>query len=235
LAVADASSLDLASFEVLTFDCYGTLVDWETGLALALGDLLAARGVELEREALLALYAQFEPAAQAGTFRSYREVLARVVESFGDRFGFVPTTGERDALAASLAAWPVFPDTRAALGHLAERYQLGVLSNIDDDLFALTAPSLGARLDAVITAQQVRSYKPAAGHFEAAIRRFGPRRRILHVAQSLYHDIVTAQRLGLATVWVNRRREAAGGATPKAAATADLEVPDLATFAALVG
>jgi 2-haloacid dehalogenase len=235
LAVAGASSLDLAAFEVLTFDCYGTLVDWESGITLALGELLAARGIELEREALLALYAQFEPAAQKGAFRPYREVLASIVARFGARFGFSPTAQERNALAASLGGWPVFADTRDALRRLAERYRLAVLSNIDDDLFALTAPHLGVEFETVITAQQVRSYKPEAAHFEAAIRRLGPRRRMLHVAQSLFHDIAPARRLGLATVWVDRQRAAGSGATPQATATADLEVPDLATLARLAG
>ena len=230
--------LDLSTYEVLTFDCYGTLVDWESGIAAALGELLAAHGLEGERERLLELYSGFEPQAQAGVFKPYREVLAEVVDRFGVHFGFVPSPAERGCLADSLPGWPLFPDTRAALERLAARYRLAVLSNIDDDLFAGTARRLGVPLDGVITAQQVGSYKPAPGHFEAAMERLAPRERLLHVAQSLFHDVAVARGLGIATVWVNRRGEGEGsatgsGATPPSTARPDLEVPDLATLAAL--
>ena len=227
-------TLALSSYRVLTFDCYGTLVDWEAGISKALGDLLARHSIELERERLLALYAELEPAAQEGDFKPYREVLAAVVDGFGERLGFEATEDERSMLADSIGDWPVFPDTRAALARLAQRYRLAVLSNIDDDLFAETAPHLGVPFEAVITAQQVRSYKPRPGHFHAALERLAPRREILHVAQSLFHDIAVARQLGIATVWVNRRRSSSGGATPASAARPDLEVPDLASLADLV-
>lgn len=233
--------LDLSVYEVLTFDCYGTLVDWESGIAKALGALLSHHGVELDRERLLELYAEFEPAAQAGDFKPYRKVLATVVDRFGERLGFEPTPSERASLAASLGDWPVFPDTRAALTKLAQYYRLAVLSNIDDDLFALTQARLGIRFDAVITAQQVGSYKPAPGHFHAAFEQLAAREEILHVAQSLFHDVAVARELGISTVWVNRRRATPGsrgsdsGATPPSTARPDLEVPDLASLAALVG
>lgn len=228
-------TLDLSSYEILTFDCYGTLVDWESGIARALGALLSQRGLDLDRERLLALYADFEPAAQAGEFKPYREVLAAVVDRFGERFGFEPTASERGSLAASLGDWSVFPDTRAALASLAKHYRLAVLSNIDDDLFAATAGHLGVAFDTVITAQQVGSYKPAPGHFLAALEELGSRERILHVAQSLFHDVAVARELGIATVWVNRRQGRDGGATPPSAARPDLEVPDLASLASLIG
>jgi len=226
--------LDLSAYTVLTFDCYGTLVDWETGIAAALDSLLAEHGVELDREDLLQLYAEFERAAQVGEFKPYREVLAAVVDRFAERFGFAATARDRGLLAASLGDWPVFPDTRAALESLAAHYRLAVLSNIDDDLFADTARHLGVEFEAVITAQQVGSYKPAPGHFHAALKRLAPREALLHVAQSLFHDVAVARSLGIATVWVNRRGKSEGGATPSSAARPDLEVPDLASLAALV-
>ena len=228
-------TLDLDSYEVLTFDCYGTLVDWESGIAGALGSLLSRHGVALDREVLLELYAEFEPAEQSGEFKPYREVLAAVVERFGERLDFEPTDDERASLAASLGDWPVFPDTREALARLASRYRLAILSNIDDDLFALTARHLGVSFDAVITAQQVGSYKPDPAHFEAALERYGARERLLHVAQSLFHDVAVAQRLGIDAVWVNRRQAGTGGATPAAEARPDLEVADLAALADLAG
>jgi len=229
--------LDLNAFRVLTFDCYGTLIDWETGIAAAVTRLLDAHGVAIERDAILELHARFEPAAQSGPFKLYRQVLAEVVDRFGEHCGFEPSAKERGALAESIADWPAFPDTGAALGRLAERYELAILSNIDDDLITLSTRRLEVDFRWVVTAQQVGSYKPAPGHFEAALERFGvAREQILHVAQSLYHDIGVARELGFATVWVNRRRDQAGeGATPPAQVVPDLEVPDLASLAALVG
>ncbi|MDH3402651.1 MAG: haloacid dehalogenase type II [Acidobacteriota bacterium] len=229
--------LDLGAFEVLTFDCYGTLVDWEEGIAAAVGGLLARRGIAAGRDEVLALHARFEPALQAGPFRTYREILGGVVGRFGEHYGFEPTGPERAALAESLGQWPVFPDTVAALARLAGRYRLAILSNVDDDLFAATAPRLEVSFDAVVTAQQVGSYKPAPAHFHEALRRLGVSREgMLHVAQSLFHDVAPARALGIRAVWVDRRRgRAGGGATPPSAARPDLEVPDLAALADLAG
>ena len=227
--------LDFSSYKVLTFDCYGTLVDWESGLATALGALLSQRGIDLDREGLLALHAEFEPAAQVGPFKPYREVLATVVDRFAERFGFAASASERQSLAESIGDWPVFPDTQETLKQLAESYPLAILSNIDDDLFALSAAKLGVSFEAVITAQQVGSYKPAPAHFHAAFEQLAAREEILHVAQSLFHDVAVARELGLATVWVNRRQaKVGGGATPPSSARPDIEVPDLASLAALI-
>ncbi len=227
--------LDVASFKVLTFDCYGTLIDWESGIATALEDLLTAHGVRASRDEVLELHARFEPALQAGAFRPYREVLAGVVDRFGDHYSFEPTALERAALAESIADWPAFPDTVEALASLARRHRLAILSNIDDDLFARSARRLQVDFAAVVTAQQVGSYKPAPGHFEEALIRLAASRdEVLHVAQSLFHDIAPAKSLGFRTVWVNRRRgQSGGGATPAATAIPDLEVVDLAELAAL--
>jgi 2-haloacid dehalogenase len=228
-----AGSLDLGSFEALTFDCYGTLIDWEDGLAGALLPLLAAHGVDATREEVLAQHSRFEPAAQSGPYRSYRDVLARVVDAFGAHHGFTPTPAERGALAESIRHWPPFADSVAALHRLARHYRLAILSNIDDDLLAASVRRLEVDFDCLVTAEQVGSYKPAPGHFTAGLARLGlPRRRVLHVAQSLYHDIAPAGALGWATVWVDRRRGTAGsGATPEATARPDLVVPDLRTLA----
>ena len=219
----------------LTFDCYGTLIDWERGILAALRPVLGRHGAGKTDEQILELYAELEAAAERGPYRAYREVLARVVDGFGERLGFAAGSEERDALAASVADWPAFPDTVEALTSLADRFRLAVISNIDDDLFAGSAPRLQVDFTAVITAQQVGSYKPDQRNFRFALARLGvPAEQVLHVAQSLYHDIAPAKELGLATIWVNRRHDRPGsGATPPAAAHPDLEVHDLRTLAQL--
>lgn len=229
-------SIDFTRFRVLTFDCYGTLIDWETGILGAMKPLLNAHGAELPDDGVLERYARYESESEDGPFRPYREILGSVVARFADELGFVLGEGERDTLAESLGAWPPFPDTGPALQALKSRYRLAVVSNIDDELFARTARHLPVELDHLITAQQAGSYKPSLRNFQVALERVGePRERVLHVAQSLYHDIAPAREIGLTTVWVNRRMEkGGGGATPATDATPDLTVPDLATLVAMM-
>ncbi len=225
---------DPLDFEAVTFDCYGTLVDWESGLVSALRPVLRAHDVPWPGDdPVLERFARLEAAAEAGPYRPYCDVLAEVLEGLGRELGFVPGPRDRDGFADSVGVWPVFPDTVSALRRLGSRYRLAVVSNIDDGLFVRTAEALGVPLDAVVTAEQVRSYKPAPAHFREALRRLElPADRILHVAQSLYHDVAPARALGLTCVWVNRRSGRAGpGATPPGAARPDLEVPDLRTLA----
>ena len=225
--------IDPAGYEVLTFDCYGTLIDWERGVLNSLMPIASACGAEIEAEAALAHFGRLETQFEAGTYVEYRVVLARVLDGLGAKFGFKPTRVERDAFAKSVADWPTFPDSADALRTLKSRYKLAVISNIDDDLFAHSAKKLGVKFDWIVTAQQVRSYKPSENNFLRAFERIGvPRARIIHVAQSRYHDIGPAKRLGVSTVWVNRRfRKTGDGATPGSDAKPDLEVPDLATLA----
>jgi 2-haloacid dehalogenase len=229
--------LDFDTFEIISFDCYGTLVDWETGILSAIRPVLARHGRDVPAENLLVAFGELETAAEAGAYRPYREVLREVVDGLGRRFGFSPGAADRDALGASLPHWPPFPDTREALAALKKKYRLAVISNIDDDLFALTAQSLGIGFDWVVTAAQVGSYKPSPANFREALSRFGvPHTKVLHVAQSLFHDIAPARMLGLRTVWVNRRRGRPGaGATPPSASLPDVEVADLAGLVRLLG
>jgi 2-haloacid dehalogenase len=221
-------------FDVLTFDCYGTLIDWEAGLAAAFAPVLAAHGITAGDEDLLARYARHEAAAEAGPYRTYREVVALGLDGVADELGFTPTPEERSGFGAAVAGWPAFADSAAALAQLATRFRLGVITNCDDDLFAAAADRLGVAFDPLVTAQQAGAYKPAERPFELAFERLGlPRDRILHVAQSLFHDHVTAKRLGLKTVWIDRRGGRAGtGATPEADARPDATYPDMASFAA---
>ena len=229
------TDLDYTRFEALTFDCYGTLIDWETGILAALRPILGRRGVEPPDDELLARFASSEAAAEAGPYERYREVLGLALDGIASSYGFEPEASERAAFGGSVGDWPAFPDSAAALARLHERFRLGVITNCDDDLFARSAERLATRFDWVVTAQQVGGYKPDPGNFEFAFEKIGlPRERILHVAQSLYHDHVPAKRLGLATVWIDRRAGRPGsGATPAAAeVTPDATFPDMASFAA---
>jgi 2-haloacid dehalogenase len=228
-------TLDFNRFEFLTFDCYGTLIDWETGLLSALHRILSAHGKKIDDATLLELYGNFEQLSEQGVFHPYREVLQSVVRQFGDELGFVPTAEEVRSLPDSLALWRPWPDTVAALRRLKSRYRLAILSNVDDDLFAATRPQLEVEFDEVITAQQAQAYKPSLKIFEFALARIqAPAHRILHVGQSIFHDVIPAQALGLATVWVNRPSARAGvGAVKVAHAEPDLEVSSLSELSEL--
>jgi 2-haloacid dehalogenase len=230
-------TLDFDRFEVLTFDCYGTLIDWETGLLAALHGVLDGHGVEIDDEDLLVRYARHEAALEDGPYLRYRDVLARACAGVAAELGVTPASEALAAFGGSVGDWPAFPDSADALARLHRRYRLVPITNCDDDLFAASNRRLGVTFDEVVTAQQVGSYKPSHRNFEVAFERIGlPPDRILHVAQSLFHDHVPAKALGLTTVWVNRRHDRPGaGATPPAAATPDLVVPDVATLATLAG
>lgn len=229
--------LNFDNFDVLTFDCYGTLIDWEAGIWGALQPILKKYGCDLSVDQALELYAELESAAEHEEFHPYREILRITLERMGDRLGFSPSREELEQFSISVKGWPAFPDSPSALADLKKKYKLAILSNVDDDLFAYSARRLGVEFDWVITAQQLKSYKPSLANFQGAIDRIGlPKGKILHVAQSLFHDIAPAREMGLTTVWINRRHDKVGfGATPPAHAHPDLELPDLASLAKLTG
>ena len=225
--------MDLGRFEALTFDCYGTLIDWERGLLAALRPIVAAHALDASDEDLLAGYGDHEARLEAGPYVPYREVVAGALRGVLADLGEEPSEGEAATFSASVRDWPAFPDSPAALARLGERFRLGVITNCDDDLFAASNAKLGVEFDWVVTAEQARAYKPSDRPFEVAFERMGvPRERILHVAQSLFHDHVPAARLGLESVWIDRRRGRAGGATPPADAAPAATFGDLASFAA---
>lgn len=227
--------MDFSRFTTISFDCYGTLIEWEAGILPTLRGLLANHSCELPDAELLKLYGDFEAEAETGHYRSYREVLGKVVKRFGERTDFQPSAEEIRSLGDSVPTWPPFADTVAALQKLQTHYKLAVISNIDDDLFAETRKHLGVTFDCVITAQQAQSYKPSLNNFQLALRTMGiATDQLLHVGQSIYHDVIPAQSLGIATVWVNRRSARPGvGAVRAADGRPDLEVPDLASLAAV--
>jgi 2-haloacid dehalogenase len=225
---------DFSRFEILTFDCYGTLINWEDGIFAALRPILAAHSKQLDDAALLKLYGDFELRAEQPPFQNYRDVLASVVRQFGNELGFEPTSAEIQSLSNSVPTWKPWPDTVSALNRLKTRFRLAILSNVDDDLFAATRPKLGVDFDEVITAQQARAYKPSLKMFDLALSRINaPAHRVLHVGQSIYHDVVPAQALGLATVWINRPSARPGvGAVKAANAKPDLTFTSVGELAA---
>lgn len=235
--------MDFSRFTAISFDCYGTLIDWESGILPVLRGVLGnhGQGQSLSDAAILELYGEFEAEAESGPYRSYRDVLQSVVQAFAGRFDFEASSAEIRSLHESVDVWRPFPDTVAALRELQKRYKLVVISNIDNDLFAQTRKHLGVEFDDVITAEQARSYKPSINNFQMALRTLAlSPDQLLHAAQSIYHDVVPARSLGISTVWVNRKSARPGiGAVRGSAALnsekrADLEVPDLASLAAAV-
>ncbi len=225
---------NLSQFEYVSFDCYGTLIDWESGILGYLRPLVGAKGCKVSDGEILNFYSECEPRQQQPPYRRYREVLAGVMREMAGRFKFQVSDAEANGLADSIRDWEPFPDTAAALQRLQSRYKLAVLSNIDDELFAWTAPKLGVELDCVVTAQQAQSYKPALRNFEILLARLGiEKSKLLHVAESLYHDVAPARELGIATVWVNRRQGRPAAATKVVEARPDLEVATVGKLAEL--
>jgi 2-haloalkanoic acid dehalogenase type II len=234
--------MTLTDFEALSFDCYGTLIDWEAGLLAVLGPWARARGLELTGEELLTGYAQVEGVAEAEhPAEAYPEILARGMRLLGGNLGAEVTADDAARLARSVPDWPAFPDSHDALAALGNRFKLIILSNVDRASFAASKARLGVEFTSVITAQDVGSYKPSPRNFDALASeaaRLGIRPGgLLHVAQSLFHDHVPAKRAGLRTVWIHRRHDRGGwGATPQppAPVTPDWEFPSMAAFAAAV-
>ena len=229
------TDLDYTRFEALTFDCYGTLIDWEAGILAGLRPVLARRGIAPTDDELLEVYARFEAEAEGGPYTRYRDILGRcLAEVVAHYRGSAAEPAELEAFGDSVGAWPAFPDSADALAALHARFRLGVITNCDDDLFARSAERLRTAFDWVVTAQAARTYKPDRRNFDLALERIGlPRERILHVAQSLFHDHVPAKAMGFTTVWIDRRHDRPGfGATPAADATPDATFPDMASFAA---
>jgi 2-haloacid dehalogenase len=226
-----AAAVDYARFDVLTFDCYGTLIDWEAGLLDALHRALP--GVDADDDALLEGYGRHEAEAERPPHRSYRRVVGDSLRALSVDLGVSVWDEVVAAFAASVGEWPAFPNSAEALRRLQQRYRLGVITNCDDDLFSGSQRRLGIDFDWVITAERVGAYKPSHRPFEVAFDVIDvPRDRILHVAQSHYHDHVPAKQLGLTTVWIDRREGRAGaGATPPADATPDATFPSMSTFA----
>lgn len=229
----------LTDFEALSFDCYGTLIDWEAGIAAVLRAWADRHGLALTDEDLLTAYSAHEARAEEEhPAELYPQILARAIRSLGVQLSVPVSEDDARALASSVPDWPAFPDSVDALERLSRRYRLIILSNVDRESFAASNRRLGVTFTSILTAEDIGSYKPSPRNFDALqaeVRRLGiGEGRLLHVAQSLFHDHVPAKAIGLPTVWINRRHDRPGwGATPEPAApvTPDWAFPSMAAFA----
>ncbi len=209
----------LSDFRVLTFDCYGTLIDWESGIHAALQPLLQkvkqTTGQTLSRDAALETFARHELAQEAATpAMVYSELLTVVHRRLAHAWDVSMAEADHARFGASVPDWPAFPDSSAALGYLKQHYQLVILSNVDRESFKGSNRRLGVEFDAIYTAQDVGSYKPDPRNFEYMLAHLAQRgvakADILHTAQSLFHDHAPAKRSGLASAWIDRRARPAG-------------------------
>jgi 2-haloacid dehalogenase len=229
----------LTDFDALSFDCYGTLIDWEAGIAVVLRTWAHAHGLSMTDEQLLTAYATHEARAEAEhPTNLYPRILARAMRGFGTQLGVPVSDEEAESLAVSVPDWPAFADSAEALERLSRRYKLIILSNVDRASFASSNKRLGVTFTSILTAQDIGSYKPSARNFQALLREVerlrGAQGKLLHVAQSLFHDHVPAKAAGLPTVWINRRHDNLGwGATPQPQAnvTPDWTFTSMTAFA----
>ena len=222
-------------FKAISFDCYGTLIDWESGIAAELSAWARGRGKQLDRTDLLTAFGDAEPQVQgAHPQMAYPEVLVEVARRIGRRFDLPVSDAEARSFAGSIPRWPPFPDTVAALTELTKRFRLAVLSNVDRESFAATQKALGIEFDLVCTAGEIGSYKPDLRNFRFLLARLSEMGiaggELLHAAQSLFHDVQPAGALGIRTAWVDRYGGAGNGAAraPEAEVLPDITVSSLA-------
>ena len=224
--------LDLSHCDSLSFDCYGTLIDWESGLLKAFAQLLGRAEDEIDKGDLFSRFSRVEAELETPPYIRYREVLHCTATQIGRELNISLPLNAGERFAESIRDWEPFPDTVPALERLATRYRLYILSNVDDDLFASTARKLKVQFAGIITAEQVGSYKPNPRNFERLLEVVGSREKHVHVAQSLFHDHVPAQHMGIRSIWIRRgANQGGGGASGTADANFDLELPDLASLA----
>jgi 2-haloacid dehalogenase len=219
--------MKLSDFKILTFDCYGTLIDWESGMAEALKPLTSRIKMPLPRDAILEAHARHESSQQLYTpTMKYSELLAVVYKRLADEWGVVASHDECQAYGNSIKDWPAFPDSVDSLAYLKKRYKLAILSNVDNASFAPSNKRLQAKFDAIYTAQDIGSYKPSDRNFDYMIAKLQgmsiKKSEILHTAESLFHDHAPANKHGLASCWIYRRHDQQGfgatlnpGATPR--------------------
>jgi 2-haloacid dehalogenase len=231
--------IDFGSFKALTFDCYGTLIDWDRGISDLVRPWLLEMQSAVPPDLVVSTFALMQAThQQVRPTLLYPEVLRRTWRDIEEQFGWDESAERADEFAHSVGGWKPFPDTVESLRYLSRSYKLGILSNVDNASIARTLKLLEVPFLTVVTAEDVKSYKPGLSHFEEAVRRFATagiqKSEILHVAQSKHHDVIPGRQFGLTTVWVNRRYGKKGtGATLAASAEPDLTVNSLAELVAL--
>ena len=215
----------------LTFDVYGTLIDWETGVYEAFAAEAARDGIDLDRATLLSLFHEISREVESGSYELYAEVLRRTAIEIAKRLDWPLEPSRSGFLPDSVQRWKPFRETNPQLQKLAKKYRLGLLSNIDDKLLGQTRRHIPIDFDLVVTAQQVRSYKPEAAHFTECARRIGGKRGWVHVASSYYHDVVPCLKQRVPVIWTNRAKETLEPSQKKPTA----EVSNLRDVAKLLG
>ena len=215
----------------VTFDVYGTLIDWETGIYEAFAKEAARDDFEIDRAQLIALFHEISREIEGGSYELYAEVLRRTAIEVAKRMEWNLEPSRSGFLPDSVQGWKPFKETNIQLAKLAKKYKLGLLSNIDDKLLGQTRRHIPTDFDLVVTAQQVRSYKPDAAHFNECARRIGGKKGWVHVASSYYHDVEPCVKLKIPVIWVNRGKETLDPGQRKPTA----EVPNLREAAKLLG
>ena len=224
--------MDFDQFKLISFDCYGTLVDWKRSLTDIMNPFVTRHKLDLSKDQLFDLFLRADQKSISEDYKPYHDVLVSIMDEMGKELNINLMQTERTCLVDRFGDWTAFPDTTDALQELKKRYKLAIISNVDDELFDVTKRCLGVRFDYIITAKQVGSYKPSKNNFIKALEKFGlPSEHVLHVAQSIYHDIVPTNELGWSNVWVNRYNEPE---RTNPAEFPDLEVPDLASLVRII-
>jgi len=224
--------MDFDQFKLISFDCYGTLVDWKRSLTDIMNPFVTRHKLDLSKDQLFDLFLRADQKSISEDYKPYHDVLVSIMDEMGKELNINLMQTERTCLVDRFGDWTAFPDTTDALQELKKRYKLAIISNVDDELFDVTKRCLGVRFDYIITAKQVGSYKPSKNNFIKALEKFGlPSEHVFHVAQSIYHDIVPTNELGWSNVWVNRYNEPE---RTNPAEFPDLEVPDLASLVRII-
>jgi 2-haloacid dehalogenase len=224
--------MDFNKFKLISFDCYGTLIDWKKSLQDIMTPFIIRHKLDLSGDQLFDLFFKADQKTTSNDYMPYHDVLVTIMDEMGKELNINLKQAERTCLVDRFGDWTAFPDTSDALQELQKKYKLAIISNVDDELFDMTKRCLGVRFDFIITAKQVGSYKPSKNNFIKALEKFElPSEDVLHVAQSIYHDIIPTNELGWENVWVNRYNE------PERTDPAEfpgLEVPDLASLVRII-
>lgn len=199
----------MTCFTLLTFDCYGTLIDWELGMKSALKEILTRKGLHSNTDQLIKRYIEIELEIEQETYRKYKEILILGVKKLFAEKNIKLSCSEERVFADTIATWPPFKETKKALKRLKEKYRLAILSNVDNEIIKHSIELIGVEFDGVITAEMVRSYKPSHAHWNKLLELFKPTKKdeVLHVSSSYVHDVVPAKELGFKVAWINRKGE----------------------------